>query len=140
MYGQMYLFEAWETLKRYLNYQWLYSYRLHGSGNAVWARHVHNHWKPFLWFVQGTYDGDYQGDVVMSADGPDKLFHDWGQSEEAFASMVKRFTMPGETVLDPLCGGGTTGAVAITLRRRFIGIDSDPEAIAITRARLAAIE
>jgi DNA modification methylase len=98
---------------------------------------VQSHWKPILWYVQGTYTGTYVGDLVRSADAPDKRFHAWGQFEDAMALLVKRFTAPVDTILDPLCGGGTTGAVAVALRRRFIGMDVDPAAIAITRARLS---
>ena len=34
-------------------------------------------------------------------------------------------TNEGDIVLDPFCGSGTTGAVAVRHGRRFIGIDMD---------------
>ncbi len=34
-------------------------------------------------------------------------------------------TNEGDTILDPFCGSGTTGAVAVRHGRRFIGIDMD---------------
>jgi len=40
--------------------------------------------------------------------------------------IVRATTMPGDLVLDPFCGSGTTGVAAIRLGRRFVGIDSDP--------------
>ena len=43
---------------------------------------------------------------------------------------------PGDMVLDPVCGSGTTAAAALRLGRRFIVIDRNPDAIAITWARL----
>jgi modification methylase len=48
-------------------------------------------------------------------------------------------TDPGDIVLDPFFGSGTTGAVARRLGRRFIGIDRDPAYIAAARARIDAI-
>ena len=48
-------------------------------------------------------------------------------------------TNPGEIVLDPFFGTGTTGAVARLLGRRFIGIERDPAYIALARARIAAV-
>ena len=36
-------------------------------------------------------------------------------------------TNEGDIVLDPFCGSGTTGAVAVRHGRRFIGIDMDKD-------------
>jgi SAM-dependent methyltransferase len=139
MYGQRYLPEALRTLGEYLDYQWTFSSRFRGPGLAVWSQHVHNHWKPIVWYVRGAYAGIFQGDVLVGGEGSDKRYHDWGQSAGAFMALIQRFTAPDAVILDPLCGGGTTGAAAVTLRRRFMGMDRDPAALAITRARLAAL-
>jgi DNA modification methylase len=40
------------------------------------------------------------------------------------------------TVLDPFCGSGTTGMVALQLGRRFIGIDLNPDYIVMARRRI----
>jgi site-specific DNA-methyltransferase (adenine-specific) len=50
--------------------------------------------------------------------------------------LVEALTDPGELVLDPYIGSGTTAAVCARLERRVIAIDSNPEAIDITRRRL----
>jgi DNA modification methylase len=42
------------------------------------------------------------------------------------------------TVLDPFCGSGTTGVVALRLGRRFIGIDLNRNYVEMTRQRIAA--
>jgi len=52
--------------------------------------------------------------------------------------LVEALTDPDELVLDPYVGSGTTPAVCARLGRRAIGIDVNPEAIEITRRRLAA--
>src|SRR5437899_68747 len=49
-------------------------------------------------------------------------------------------TKPGDIVLDPFFGTGTTGAVARLLGRRFIGVERDPDYAALARARCAAVE
>ena len=47
-------------------------------------------------------------------------------------------TVPA-TVLDPFSGAATTGLVALTLGRRYIGIELNPEYVAMSRKRLAPL-
>ncbi|SFR83223.1 site-specific DNA-methyltransferase [Sphingomonas jatrophae] len=47
-------------------------------------------------------------------------------------------TKPGDIVLDPFFGTGTTGAVAARLRRRWIGIEREPAYVRVARERIAA--
>jgi DNA modification methylase len=55
-------------------------------------------------------------------------------------ALVADFTDPGEVILDPFCGSGTTGVAAIRLGRRFIGIEKDPTYAQLARDRIAAEE
>jgi DNA modification methylase len=67
-------------------------------------------------------------------------------SEAHFATMapelaetcVKAGTRPGDTVLDPFGGAGTTGLVADRLNRNAILIELNPEYAALARDRVAA--
>ncbi len=47
---------------------------------------------------------------------------------------------PGDVVLDPFFGTGTTGAVAHALHRRWIGIERDPGYATLAAARIAAVQ
>ncbi len=47
---------------------------------------------------------------------------------------------PGDTVMDPFNGTGTTGAVAKRLGRSYIGIERDTTYAKAAEARIAAIE
>jgi site-specific DNA-methyltransferase (adenine-specific) len=50
--------------------------------------------------------------------------------------LVRDFTDPGETILDPFAGSGTTGVAAIRMGRKFIGWEKDPKYHAIALRRL----
>jgi DNA modification methylase len=50
--------------------------------------------------------------------------------------LVAAHSRPGELVMDPYCGSGTTLVAAKELGRRGIGIDASPEAIRVSRERL----
>jgi site-specific DNA-methyltransferase (adenine-specific) len=52
--------------------------------------------------------------------------------------MVQASTRPGDWCLDFFAGSGTLGAVAAALGRRYVLIDSNPEAVRVMRARLGA--
>ena len=50
--------------------------------------------------------------------------------------IMERFTLPGETILDPLMGIATTGVACIQTGRNFIGIEIDPGYYAIAEKRI----
>lgn len=54
--------------------------------------------------------------------------------------MVADFTDPGDIVLDPFMGSGTTGVACIRLGRTFIGIEKDADYFEIACRRLAGDE
>lgn len=138
MIGQSYLAEVLNLLGAHLRYQWTLAYLTPG-GQAVqlWQRKVNTFWKPVLWFVNGEYSRPWLGDVVQSrVNDNDKRFHEWGQSESGMRDLVERCSRPNDLILDPFCGAGTTGVVALASGRRFVGIDSDAGAIETSRARI----
>jgi site-specific DNA-methyltransferase (adenine-specific) len=50
--------------------------------------------------------------------------------------VISLATDPGDLVLDPFCGSGTTLVAAELLGRNSLGIDSSPDAVRLTRRRL----
>lgn len=51
--------------------------------------------------------------------------------------LVRLFTNPNDIVFDPFMGSGTTGVAALSLGRRFIGIEQNEEYFAEAKRRLA---
>lgn len=58
--------------------------------------------------------------------------------ESLAADHIKTWSNPGDTVLDPFLGSGTTGAMAISLGRNFIGIEREPKYLEIAKSRIEA--
>src|SRR6266446_3524810 len=50
--------------------------------------------------------------------------------------IIEIATDKGDVVLDPMCGSGTTLVAAALLERHWIGIDTEPKAIELAKARL----
>ena len=51
--------------------------------------------------------------------------------------LVADFTKPGQTILDPFMGSGTTGVAAVKLGRKFIGIEIEPKYFDIACKRIS---
>ncbi len=56
-------------------------------------------------------------------------------SPEIPAILIETLSSPGDTVLDPFCGGGTTLVEAVRLGRQALGVDLSPLAILISRVK-----
>ncbi len=65
--------------------------------------------------------------------------HPCPRSVDHFRWLINWWTEPGQVVLDPFMGSGTTGEAAYLMGRDFVGIELDPEyyAIAVKRIDLA---
>lgn len=55
---------------------------------------------------------------------------------DIIAPFVHAHTRPGELIVDPFVGSGSTAVAAITAGRHFAGMDRNPAAVAIARQRL----
>jgi DNA modification methylase len=69
-----------------------------------------------------------------------KKAHSTQKPEELLKRVILSTTKQGDLVLDPFFGTGTTGAVAKKLKRKFIGIEREPEYIKLAENRIAGIK
>ena len=77
------------------------------------------------------------GERLKGEDG--KKAHPTQTPEALLFRCIMSASNPGDVILDPFFGTGTTGAVARRLGRRFIGLERDPDYAAIARKRIAEI-
>ena len=68
----------------------------------------------------------------------DKLKHQHpGTFHDAIPyNMIRAFTEPGDLVLDPMVGSGTTAIAALSLDRHFLGIDISKDYCELARQRV----
>ena len=66
--------------------------------------------------------------------------HPTQKPEALLARVLTAASNPGDLVLDPFFGSGTTGAVARKLGRSFIGVERDETYAAAARARIDSVE
>ncbi len=75
---------------------------------------------------------------IKGADG--KSLHNTQKPLDLLRRVILSSTKPGDIILDPFSGSGTTAAAAKELGRQFIGIDRDETYVAASRERLANVK
>lgn len=64
------------------------------------------------------------------------ILHPTQKPVMALVPLIMAFSHPGDIVLDPFCGSGTTAVAALQCKRRYIGIEKAWRYCAIARDRL----
>jgi site-specific DNA-methyltransferase (adenine-specific) len=75
--------------------------------------------------------------TIVSPTGREKTGYPTQKPEGLIRRFVQASSRAGDLCLDPFAGSGTLGAVAAGLGRRYLLMDSSPEAVAVMKARLA---
>jgi site-specific DNA-methyltransferase (adenine-specific) len=79
-------------------------------------------------------------DIPVLANGTaEKTAHSTQKPEALIETLIKASSRPGQLVVDPFVGSGTTAAVAERLGRRWLAGDRDGAYVGIARTRLQAM-
>jgi site-specific DNA-methyltransferase (adenine-specific) len=89
--------------------------------------------------ARGKLPTDVWWHTIVSPTGKEKTGYPTQKPEGILRRIVQASSKPGDWCLDCFAGSGTLGAVAGALGRRFVLIDSNPEAVAVARRRVAAV-
>jgi site-specific DNA-methyltransferase (adenine-specific) len=95
--------------------------------------------------VSQSLDGMFPGNV-MDVRKPSKTEKGAGNDHptikpvELISHLVKLFSKPGQTVIDPFMGSGSHGVACVESGRAFIGIERDPHYFDISSQRIKAAE
>jgi site-specific DNA-methyltransferase (adenine-specific) len=88
--------------------------------------------------TRGKLPTDVWWHTIVPTAGREKTGYPSQKPEGILRRIVQASSAPGARVLDFFAGSGTTGAVASALDRRFVLVDSNPEAVEVMRTRLPA--
>jgi site-specific DNA-methyltransferase (adenine-specific) len=119
--------------------------------------------EPILWFVKPYKIGATIADNVLSESlgafnepafvkythSPDNVIncgfspgesglHPTQKPVKLMQALIELTTEPGQIVLDPFCGSGSTLVAAKNTGRHFLGFETDPEFVSVARNRLEA--
>ena len=85
--------------------------------------------------------GEFRGDGchAPNTNGHTKNFHPTVKPLKLMCYLCRLVTPPGGLILDPFAGSGTTCLAAIQEGFHYIGIEKEPEYVAIAHKRIAAI-
>ena len=89
--------------------------------------------------ARGKLPTDVWWHTIVSPTGKEKTGYPTQKPEGVLRRIVQASSRPGDWCLDCFAGSGTLGAVAARLGRRFVLMDTNPEAVEIARQRLEAV-
>lgn len=88
-----------------------------------------------------THPSNFWDDVTIPYwSMPENTVHPTQKPEKLVAKLILASSSPGDVVLDPFLGSGTTAVVAKKLGRQFVGIEREAEYCAIAQKRLELAE
>jgi site-specific DNA-methyltransferase (adenine-specific) len=106
--------------------------RLSGDGPSSWTVYLSvsrpKH-EPFT--TWGTLPGAY-----IRKPGWDRPVYIGGKPVQLMTLILRDYSRPGDLVLDPYMGSGTTGVAAVRMGRRFAGVERDADAYAFAKRRI----
>lgn len=115
-------------------------------------------WKPVVWHKLGSLGMGYHYrncyEFILFFEKGKRKLNDLGVGDvlpvkkivkgyptekpvELITTFIRESTQPGEVVIDPFMGSGSTGVAALQLGREFMGCDCQESAVELTRQRLA---
>ena len=123
-----------------MDYYWTACYLTPGQPTPLRQVNVNTTWKPLLMFTKkgDKYTGKIFGDVCKS-DKNEKSDHDWQQSLSGMTDILNKFALPGQVIIDPFVGSGTTGIASLKKGCLFYGCDIDEQNVKITISKLSEI-
>ena len=110
-------------------------HRKHASSRAV--KGGFNLWSPILYYGTKKIPADFYATHFGTYWRKHKnIDHPSPKPVELYKWILEWISEPGDTILDPFMGSGTTGVACVQTGRNFIGIEIDERYFAIAQHRI----
>ncbi len=134
--GQSHLPDVIQSLTNHLDYIWTIAVRGRGPKTQIFQPRIWSAWKPIFLFAKPPVLRTEWLDDLFEGTGPEKDAHGWQQGLGEAEHFIRLLSEPGDIVVDPFLGGGTTAVACRNTGRRFIGAEIDAAAYGQTMERL----
>ena len=104
-----------------------------GAGFSRWGFRTS---QPILYYGKDPHGAAKMPQSLWSTETSEKNGHPCPKPINLMRWLVNRASLPGETILDPFMGSGTTGVAAVKLGRKFIGCEIEPRYFDIACRRI----
>jgi tRNA G10 N-methylase Trm11 len=119
---------------------WTMAFFYHGSGLSRWG---FNCWQPITVYGDDPYLAHGLGarPDAFEAHGVSRPSdHPCPKPDQLMNWIINRVSLPGQTILDPFMGTGTTGRACARLGRHFIGVEQSKRYFEIAQHDIAEVE
>jgi len=134
--GQLNLPEVMRRMSEHLDYYWTFCLTHSGTKQFITPRTLYCGWKPILVFQNGFKRIDNAFTDIIDGSGIEKTHHKWQQAEQELTPIINHFSSPGDIILEPFAGGGTTIIAAYKSKRRVIAAEIEEDSYNIAKGRI----
>ena len=105
----------------------------HADGELIWTSYDR-----LAKLYRYCFSGNRYGwpDHIMGVGKPSNRIHPTQKPTELMKAILQDYTQPGDIILDPFMGSGTTGVACAQTGRDFIGIEIDKSYFEIAEKRI----
>jgi hypothetical protein len=133
----MFLPDIMTKMGKHLDYYWMFALIYPKVQCPVLSRNVSQGWKPLLLYQNGFKRTEEFFPDIIHGSGREKTYHEWEQSSDELTSIIEYFTRPGDIILDPFMGSGSTLIIANKLKRKVIGCDINEGTFNLVKERIS---
>jgi len=130
------LHEIMQMMGEDLEYYWICSQLNNRESILVYQKNAICLFKPILIYQKPPRKMCKEAFVDVISGKKQKKFHPWEQSIHDALHLLSRFAGPGDMILDPFMGSGTTILAAKLLGLEAIGFEIDPDTYRTASERL----
>lgn len=134
--GQANLDVVINAMNSHLDYYWTMAVYHEGATQIVNGSNMMCRWKPVLVYQNGKKRMQSVVQDYFISRQREKSGHDWQQSKSGVSYLIEHFTAPGDLIVEPFAGSGTTVIAAREMNRNIIAAEIDETTYNIAKSTI----